>query len=341
MAFLGLFGNFDKPGPGVSKDEPKKAAPIRFFQIFFRKFSKLVQANLIFVIPTVAVAILMVLLYLSPTHFFFQIPVAESSWEVDLWSMYVTPLPLILLWPFAAGLTYISRNFAREEHAFVWSDFWDAVKGNWKYFLLDGVVIYLSYFVLSFALIYYYARAMTNSIFFVPFWFCIVLTVVSLFVQYYLPVILITFDLKFGQAFRNALIFTVAGFARNILLTVILGVIVLLIIGVIPIMPLTVTLLLMLFVFIFFSFVSFLVNFTVYSIVDRYMIQPYEKQQYEEKYGGSEEDDAFEKKYSGLFDDAPEEKEEEKEDKYVFVDGKLVKESQLKPSEKDISDSEK
>ena len=32
MAFLGLFGNYDKPGPGVDKDEPKKAAPVRFLR---------------------------------------------------------------------------------------------------------------------------------------------------------------------------------------------------------------------------------------------------------------------------------------------------------------------
>ena len=46
MAFLGLFGNYDKPGPGVDKDEPKKAAPVRFFEILWRKLSKLVQLNL-------------------------------------------------------------------------------------------------------------------------------------------------------------------------------------------------------------------------------------------------------------------------------------------------------
>ena len=51
MAFLGLFGNYDKPGPGVDKDEPKNAAPVRFFEILWRKLSKLVQLNLTFMIP--------------------------------------------------------------------------------------------------------------------------------------------------------------------------------------------------------------------------------------------------------------------------------------------------
>ena len=62
MGFLGLFGNYDKPGPGVNKDEPPKAAPVRFFEILFRKFTKLVQLNLIFIIPTLVALALMFLL---------------------------------------------------------------------------------------------------------------------------------------------------------------------------------------------------------------------------------------------------------------------------------------
>lgn len=59
VAFFGLFGNYDKPGPGVSKDEPKKAAPVRF-EILWRKLSKLIQLNLIYMIPFIVVVALMV-----------------------------------------------------------------------------------------------------------------------------------------------------------------------------------------------------------------------------------------------------------------------------------------
>ena len=84
---MGLFGfgNYDKPGPGVSKDEPPKAAPIRFFEILARKFSKLVQLNLIFMIPTIAVFILMVALYLVPTHFLVSI---SGMYELDGWASF-------------------------------------------------------------------------------------------------------------------------------------------------------------------------------------------------------------------------------------------------------------
>lgn len=330
MAFLGLFGNYNKPGPGVNKDEPPKAAPIRFFQIFLRKFGKLVQANLIFMLPTAVVAALMVALYMFPTHIFLNVPSDGGSLTLDAWAMYVTPLPLILLFPFMAGLTFISRNFAREEHAFVWSDFWDAVKNNWKYFLLNGVILYAAYFILSFSMIYYYNGAYEQKLYYVPFWLCIVITLILLFAQYYLPVIFITFDLKFGHAFKNALIFTMAGLWRNLLLTIILGALVLLIIGVIPIMPLTVMLLIFLFVFIFFSFCSFLINFTIYPVIDRYMIKPYERQLEEAKQGSAPEgSDAGE-----LYELEDEDEDDEEEDQYVYTNGKLVKKSDLKEKEK-------
>ena len=34
--------------------------------------------------------------------------------------------------PWTAGVSYVTRNWARDEHAFIWSDFKDAVKLNWK-----------------------------------------------------------------------------------------------------------------------------------------------------------------------------------------------------------------
>lgn len=338
MAFLNFWGNYNKPGPGVSKDEAPKAAPIRFFEIFFRKFSKLVQANLIFLIPTAIVLVLAFLLF--PGQLIVQIPLGEgaSPIQIDLWKRYIMPLPFIFLSPFVAGLTLISRNFAREEHAFVWSDFWSTVKSNWKYFLLNGLIIYLVYVALSFSILYYYNRAALEQLFYMPFWICLVVAIVFLFAQYYLPVIFITFDLKFGAAYRNALIFSVAGLGRNILITVILGGLFFLVYSVIPFIPPTIFTLLILIVFILFSFVSFLINFTVYPVIDRYLIKPYEQMVEDEKNGAQESEggDSVTEKFSGLFASAPNEdftSQEESEEKYVYINGKLVKRSEWQAQE--------
>lgn len=328
MAFLGLFGNYDKPGPGVSKDEPPKAAPVRFFEILLRKFSKLVQLNLIFMIPTVIAFVLMVLIYLYPTHFAIGI---NGFVQIDGWATFVAPLPLIFLAPFTAGLTIVTRNFAREEHAFVWSDYWDAVKANWKYFLLNGLICYLVFTILAFSFIYYYNLAATEWLYYIPLWICIVVGLVFLFAQYYLPIMFVTFDLKFAHAYKNALIFTVAGFGRNLLLTVILAALLIVVMNV-PLLNITLLVYFLLLVFLLFSFISYLVNFTIYPVVDRYLIQPYHRMQ-EEK-NKIPEEQLSQEEFPGLFSQ-PLDEEDEKEDKYVYVNGKLIKQSALKEGEQD------
>ena len=326
MPLFNFWGNYAKPGPGVSKDEPEKAAPIRFFELYFRKFGKLVQLNLIFCLPTAVAALLMVLLYFSPTHVSLSLDLGGAPLQLDLWNLYVVPLPAILLSPFVAGLTYVTRNFARAEHAFVWSDFWEITRKNWRYFLLNGAVVYGAYLVLSFALAYYYHSAQANSFYFVPFWFCFLLALLFLFAQYYVPIMFVTFDLTFRQVYRNAAIFVLAGLFRNLLITVILAALGVLIFAVIPVMPVTVTLFIVMLLFWVFSFVAYLINFTIYPVIDRYLIQPAQKRE-EERY-----DALHRQSQEAAQSDGGAEAQSESE--YVFVQGKMVKRSQLKPGEK-------
>ena len=45
--FFGLF-NYEKEGPGISKNAPKKKTFIVFFETFFRNFWKFIVINLVF-----------------------------------------------------------------------------------------------------------------------------------------------------------------------------------------------------------------------------------------------------------------------------------------------------
>lgn len=337
MGLFNFWGSYNKPGPGVEKDEIPKAAPIRFFEIYGRKFTKLLQLNLILMIPTAVVAVLMACIYrLFPWRPIIQIPTASGIIELDLWKWYVVPLPLVLLATFSAGLTYVTRNFAREEHAFVWSDFWSAVKNNWKYFLLNGFVTYLLYVVLSFAMIYYYNNAVSNALLYVPFWVCIVVAVTFLWAQYYIPVMFVTFDLKFGQVYKNALIFVLAGFGRNLLITLVWAALVIAVL-LIPIMPLTVMIFFWIAILLLFSFVSYLINFTIYPVIDQYLIQPYQRKLEEEKNAGRQkpaEGDSVTASFPGIFKE-PSKEQRSDEDKYVYINGKLVKQSQLTEQERE------
>jgi uncharacterized membrane protein YesL len=257
---LGLFGyNFNKPGPGISKDQPKlKPFPL-FFSILFRKFSELVKLNLLFCIP---VLISLVIIYLL--KYITNIPFILFS-------------PIILISPFVAGLAFVTRNYVREEHAFIFSDFMDAVKQNFKAFLINGVICYFGYIIFSVAISYYLAECKNNSLFYFLFAVCIFVLIIFVFAQYYVPVSIVTFDLNLKQIYKNSLIFSIIGLWRNLLITFIL----LIVFGGLYILLYMVPVSLffiVLFVFLFlFSFCMFLINFIVYPLIDKSMIQPFQK----------------------------------------------------------------
>lgn len=188
----------------------------------------------------------------------------------------LTLIPVLLISPFLAGITFIARNYARQEHAFLTSDFFDAVKQNWKAFLTNGAVCYFLYFVLSISIRFYYNHSSDGILYTAAFCLCIAIALLLLFAQYYVPLMIVTFDLKLAQIYKNALIFAILGLWRNLLLTILLATI-----GfglyLSQVMPLSLLLAILFAATLLFSLSSFMVNFTIYPLVDQMMIQPYQK----------------------------------------------------------------
>lgn len=320
MAFLGLFGNYNRPGPGVSKDEPKKPPYIRYFQLMGRKYGKLMQLNLLFLVPfVIAVALMLVLFFFFP-HFSLRVGIQDDlAVDINLWFLCVVPIPLFLISPFWAGMTYVTRNFAREEHAFVFSDFMDAVKNNWKPFLLNGLVLYIAWMLLSFSMIYYYYQTAFNSMMIIPFALCFLIAVILLFCQYYIPLMIVTFDLPLRKIYRNALIFAIIGLWRNLLLTIIFGAVLFLFSAFFTSLV-TIVIGLAFILLCLFSFVSYSTNFIVYPLVEKLMIQPYynNQEKTEENKNDEDEDKEIENEQRGQMD-------QEDKPEYVYVNGRLIK----------------
>lgn len=331
MAGFSIFGgNYNRPGPGVRKDEPEKPPLIRFWQLFFRKFSKLVELNLLFLIPVIVVFALMFGIGF--------LGISQRSLSV-LASSPLAYLPVILISPFVAGLTMITRNFAREEHAFVWSDYKDAIKKNWKPFLINGIICFIFVSIMYVALRYYIAMSSKGWMYIIALSISILVAVIFLFGQYYIPVMIITLDLNLKQIYRNALIFAVLGLWRNLMLTIIFAVLFLAnFIAFFTQMPLLVLIALTLIILIAFSFMSYLINFAVYPLIEKMIIKPYYEKQ---NAPATEETDQTELEKSletkeNLEDEGDSSSSNEPE--YVFIDGKLVKKYSNSDDEKVFKD---
>jgi len=108
--------------------------------------------------------------------------------------------------PVQAGMALVTRNWARDEHAFVWSDFLDALKANWKQALGVSLITGLLPLVVLVSYQFYGAMAQ-NSVFFVlPQMLVVGLGIIWILMLVHLYPMLVTYDMNFKTLVRNALL---------------------------------------------------------------------------------------------------------------------------------------
>ena len=240
--FFGLF-DYNKPGPGVSKNAPKKKGFIVFFEIFFRKFWKLITANLLYVAIT---------------------------------------LPLVTVGLSNAGLTYITRNFAREKHAFIAGDFFDTIKKNWKQALPAGIINLVVTFILAFDIYFfmtYSLNADSQILHYILLAVTLSIALFFTFMKYYIFMIMITFKLKLKQIYKNSAILAIAGLKRNLLIFVVLGLLYIAAIALLFInLVVGITVILFVYILLFPAFRSYLIQYNIFPVIKKFMIDPYYKE---------------------------------------------------------------
>ncbi len=181
MGINGFF-NYNKPGPGISKDAPKKRAFIVFFETWFRNVWKLMPSGIIYVMMN-----------------FLLIPSGLGS----------------------AGMTNITRNMARDKHSFGISDFFETIKKNWKQALAVGILnIFVTTSIIASGLLYYFnfqeslggwggmlGASLMISLFFI-----------TSVMKYYIWLIMITFKMPVGKMLKNSFYFVFLNLKNNLLI---------------------------------------------------------------------------------------------------------------------------
>ncbi len=242
---MGIFqANYNKPGKGVDENAPQKRSFFRFWELYGRKLGKLAKVNLIYavaLIPTFVVGIFLTGIITSSVlssdmmqktlidmsaqfSESMKIPASElmeklcvildATGRVALTYLYAA------LWgmgPATAGATIVWRNFSREEHAWLWSDFKDSFLGNFKQsiavFLIDVVVFLLLTIAIR---VYASATGFVKALQYLIWIVAIIYTMM----HFYLYPMMITFELKLKDLFKNALIFAIGKLPSNLLVLV-------------------------------------------------------------------------------------------------------------------------
>lgn len=112
--------------------------------------------------------------------------------------------------PFTAGAAYVTRNWARDEHSFLWSDFWEAVKGNWKQALPTSFITGLMPLLLYVCTAFYWQMAQSSVLFLLPGMVVVVLCAIWLMSLLYAYPQMVTYEMGYAQLVRNSLMMAVA-----------------------------------------------------------------------------------------------------------------------------------
>ncbi len=305
-----------KEGKGVEKRNPDDPRILVFFELLFRKFGRLIQLNLLYIVCCIPTFLVMMLLsgLLSARITNACAPVlaqimglaapdmanAEFSTTIatlDIGVRAVISFVVAIMWgmgPVTAGFTYILRNYAREEHAWMLSDFFGKTKQNFGQALVVWIVDLLAFVILTTAFLFYFAQS--GLLHYMSY---IILSVAIIYtaMHFYIYQCMITFKLSIKDVFKNSAIFALVEGPKNLLLEFIL----LFVHLVLPYMaalngwPVWFWLIfIVLELFVLIAASGFTVNFWVYPVLEKYIIEAEKKAEDTEGAEGSEKADDIE-----------------------------------------------
>lgn len=164
-----------------------------FFKLYFQNFKVMLVGNLLFSIPLIIATTLIC---------------GVSVLTNQMGNMWIIGIAIILVYPFYSGITQITKevvkNNGRNEDIKPVETFKKGIKNNFKYFTLYGVLIYLSFIISYYGIILYFNIATQNWIFYIPFAIAILIALFILFMSFSIPMLTVTLDLKLRYYFKNS-----------------------------------------------------------------------------------------------------------------------------------------
>ncbi len=300
--------DFNRDGKGVEKEEVGPPNLKNFFKLFGRKFTRLLSLNLYILLQAIPAALILYLYViggktpsiLSPIYpaLYGASQVIDSPVFAPLFSQYgmqtqwaflslgeilliaaVAVLWFVVFGWLNVGVTYNLRSMVRAEPVFMWSDFWYAIRRNLKQGLILGVIDLAILGILFHNLTFFYNLIGTFAMD-LMFYMTIALTLIYIFMRFYLYLMLITFDLSIGKLIKNAFIFALVGIKRNVM--ALLGILLLAFINfmlIVLLAPLGIILVVILPIVYFPACASFMAAYAAWPKIDELMIKPYQSEE--------------------------------------------------------------
>lgn len=281
---MSLFRPFSyKEKPDLPANAPVKNGFFLFWELYFRKFWRFFSLNLIYFLITFPM--LVYVFYTINGFFADSLQAAGSNYmllegvnflallfDFVPRSLYIPLLILsILLYgPAKMGLTYIFRNFAREEHAWV-SDIFSRGKSNFFQGLFFGIADVLIISLLVSGILANPVEAgktLAYSLSVIRSVLCVIALIVWLFMRHYTYMTAVTVNLSVFAILKNAWLFVIIGFGRNVIsfaVNIAMIIVCFLLSPIITLFLLPIA---------YYSFTWFCTVFTCYPVIKKYIIVP-------------------------------------------------------------------
>ncbi len=299
--------NFNKDGKGVEKNENTTPNISFYFKSLWRKFPRLISINLLMLVQFVPLLVAFLTYFWSdtiPTFIDPRFPVYYGIYQFDqspsflikfllsslqfnvpalstssiLWMAFWVILFAVTFGWCNVAFTYLVREMVRGNPVFIFSDIKYALKKNWK----QGFFVGLADFAILGVLLFNIITMQSDGNAFSSIMYLANLGLLTLYIvmRFYIYLMLITFDIKFGKILKNALIFVILGIKRNVLAILWIFTLFLLNFFIFMLyMPLGISLPILY----IFSVSFFTTAYAAYPVIEKYMITPYQEEEVEEE----------------------------------------------------------
>ena len=180
MAFK-LF-DYQSSGKGVAKVAPQKKPFFRYWEIFGRKFWKLIELNMLYI---------------------------------------VFCIPVITFGPATAALTHVMRKFILEQPCFVFDEFFTAFKKNFKQSVAIGIIDVVGIVALAIAFFEFLAADTLPEGMIVYICILICCATVLFIMHFYIYLEIVALKLPLKAMLKNSLLLVFLGVKRNFLALII------------------------------------------------------------------------------------------------------------------------
>ncbi|MBQ8092696.1 MAG: YesL family protein [Clostridia bacterium] len=124
---------------------------------------------------------------------------------VTIWLIGLIPC-IAITGPSSAGAAYVMRNWARDQHSFLFSDFKDAFKSNWKQALAVSTITSFIPLVVFTAVSFYSQLSKTNPFLFIPLGIVVMLLLLYTVMLPLLYPLIVGYELSLKNVYRNGIL---------------------------------------------------------------------------------------------------------------------------------------